>query len=78
MQEAQGSLLYTKLDCPGSEEDIELLLDDEDDVPEAAEEDETIFFWVFFFSGWNHINVELYFTLLDVSDLFIYLVVLEK
>ena len=41
MQEAQGSLLYIKLDCTGSEEAIEVLLDDEDDVPEAVEEDES-------------------------------------
>ena len=40
MQTAQGSILYIKLDFPGSEEAIEVLLDDEDDVPEAVEEDE--------------------------------------
>ena len=44
MQEAQGSLLYIELDCPGSEEAIEVLLDDEDDVPEAVEEDESKWF----------------------------------
>ena len=41
MQEAQGSLLYIKLDCPGSEEAIEVLLDDEDDVPDAVELNES-------------------------------------
>ena len=40
-QEAQGSLLDIKLDCPGSEEDVEVLLDDEDYLPEAVEEEES-------------------------------------
>ena len=41
MQEIQGSLLYIELDCPASEEAIEVLLDDEDDFTEAVEEDES-------------------------------------
>ena len=41
MQTAQGSILYIKLDFPGSEEAIEVLLDDEEDVPDAVELNES-------------------------------------
>ena len=47
IQEAQGSLPYIKIDCPGTEEAIEVLLNDENDVPEAVEEDESKCFGFF-------------------------------
>ena len=40
-QEARRSLLDIKSDCPGSEEDVKVLLDDEGDLPEAVEEEES-------------------------------------